>query len=215
MCVDGEDNCKDIDEEKSRTINGIEIYVDSIFNSLKRVQGLNGLKVKSGILNFKDTVLTTAKTASDRKIIQEIFTDATKAGTGKSKHLLRQELFEVLGGKKKALTAITDTQDKAFQAVRRGLSDLLDSKNASYKALNVEYAKVIQPLSDINRFMRLNKLAGASDDLLNMKAGLIARRLTSNAVSNPEIRFLLKISRRCDSSSKKDSNKCRKSTRFL
>jgi len=165
---------------------------DSIFNSLKRVQGLNGLKVKSGILNFKDTVLTTAKTASDRKIIQEIFTDATKAGTGKSKHLLRQELFEVLGGKKKALTAITDTQDKAFQAVRRGLSDLLDSKNASYKALNVEYAKVIQPLSDINRFMRLNKLAGASDDLLNMKAGLIARRLTSNAVSNPEIRFLLK-----------------------
>jgi len=33
MCVDGEDNCKDIDEEKSKTINGIEIRVDSIFNS--------------------------------------------------------------------------------------------------------------------------------------------------------------------------------------
>ena len=37
MCVDGEDNCKDIDEEKSRTINGIEIYVDSIFNSFAHV----------------------------------------------------------------------------------------------------------------------------------------------------------------------------------
>jgi hypothetical protein len=41
--------------------------------------------------------------------------------------------------------------------------------------------------------MKLNKLAGATEDILNMDAGLLARRLTSNAGSNPEIRNLLRL----------------------
>jgi hypothetical protein len=40
--------------------------------------------------------------------------------------------------------------------------------------------------------MKLNKLAGATEDILNMDAGLLARRLTSNAASNPQLRQILK-----------------------
>lgn len=169
-----------------------EVYPE-VFNALKKVPGLNGLKVtKNGLLDFTDTVLTTAETSSDRKAIQQIFTDAIKAGTGKQKHLLRQELFEVLGGKKGARIALTETQDKAYQAIRQGLSNVLDTKNSTYKLLNSQYSKVIRPLNEISRFMKLNKFVGAGDDILNMNAGLLARRLTSNAGSNPEIRNILR-----------------------
>lgn len=161
-----------------------------IFETLKKVRGLDGLKVKNGVLNFKDTVLTTAETASDRKAIQSIYSQAIKGGNGQAKHKLRQELFEILGGKKKSLTTLTDTQEKAYQAIRQGLSDVLDTKNSSYKALNTEYAKISEPLSDMRKYMK--NVAGADEDILNMSAGLLARRLTSMAKSNPEIRNVLR-----------------------
>lgn len=179
--------------EKLGTVSNKEL-TPMILESLKKVPGLRGLKMNSkGILDFSDTNIASSLSLSDQKVIQKIFTTAVKSGTGKQKHLLRQELFEILGGKKKSLTNMTATQDQAFQAVRRGLSDVLDTKNSLYKSLNAEYAKTLQPLNDIERFLKLNKLAGASDDILNMKAGLIARRLTSNAVSNPEIRNVLRM----------------------
>lgn len=167
--------------------------IPTILSSLQKVPGLNGLKLsEKGMLDFTDTVLASGETLTDRKSIQRIFNDAIKTGTGKQKHLLRQELFEVLGGKKKALVALTETQDKAYQAIRQGISNVLDTKNNSYKLLNSQYSKVVKPLNDISRFMKLNKLTGAGEDILNMDAGLLVRRLTSNASSNPEIRNLLR-----------------------
>ena len=160
-----------------------------VFNSLKKVPGLNGLTIaEDGTLDFANTVLTTDETVGDRKAIQSIFSDAIKEGTGKQKHLLRQELFESLGGKTKSLVTMTDTQSKAYQAIRQGLSDVLDSKNSAYKILNTQYAKIANPLNNMGKFMKANNLLGAGEDILNMKAGLLVRRLTSNAVSNPEIR---------------------------
>jgi hypothetical protein len=161
-----------------------------VFDSLKSVPGLSGLTVdKNGVLNFKNTVLTTAETASDRKAIQNIYTQATRWGNGEAKHKLRQELFEILGGKKKAGVQLTDTQDKAYQAIRKGLSDVLDAKNSEYKKLNMEFAKVAQPVSDIRKAMQT--VPGATDDVLDMGAGLIARRLTSTSLSQGKIRAIL------------------------
>ena len=165
--------------------------VPMVFRELKKVQWLNGLKLdKKMQLDFADTVLATKATWADRKAIQSIFNDAINAGSGKSKHLLRQELFEILGGKKKSLQTLTDTQEKAYDAIRKGLSDILEGKNPQYKALSSEYRKVIQPLSEIRKFMK--SLPDATEDILDMKGGLLARRLTSNAASNPTIRQLLR-----------------------
>lgn len=161
-----------------------------VFNALKKVQGLSGLKVsKKGVLDFADTVLATSLTKPDRKAIQSIFMQAVKGGTGRSKHLLRQELFEVLDGQKKSLANITGTQEKAYQAVRESLSNLLESKNARYKTLSNQYRKIIHPLSAMRKMM--GEIPGASEDILNMQAGLLARRLTSFAKSNPQVRAIL------------------------
>lgn len=162
----------------------------TVFNRLKAVPGLSGLTLGKTGLDFGDTVLQTSATKSDRAAIQNIFNDATRAGTGKQKHLLRQELFEVLDGKKKSLANLTGTQEKAYQAVRSGLADVLDGKSDTYKALNQQYAKIARPLGDLQKFMKTS--AGTDEDIVNMKAGLLARRLTSNAASGPELKGVLR-----------------------
>lgn len=162
-----------------------------VFSALKKVSGLAGLKTTpTGALDFSDTVLASALSKTDRTAIQRIFNEAVSSGTGKQKHLLRQELFENLGGKKKSLAGITDTQEKAYNAIRKGLSDVLEAKNSQYKALSNDYRKVKQPLQEMGKFMK--SVSGADEDLKNMSAGLLARRLTSNAASNPQIRSILR-----------------------
>ena len=164
--------------------------VQPVFLALQKVSGLSGIKLgKNGVLDFSDTVLTTAETAVDRKAIQSIFTQATMGGTGKSKHLLRQELFEILGGKKRASIQLTETQDKAYQAIRQGLSGVLETKNSTYKELSNQYRKIIKPLSDMRKTIKA--VPGVTEDILDMNAGLIARRLTSTSLSQGQIRTIL------------------------
>lgn len=164
--------------------------ITPVFAELKKVPGLSGLEISpEGIINFKNTVLTTAETAADRKAVQQIFTDAVKDGTGKQKHLLRQELFEVIGGKKKALVQLTGTQEKAYEAIRKGLSDVLEAKNSQYKALSNEYRKIIQPITEMRK--ALQAIPGTVEDVLDMNAGLLARRLTSTSLSQGKIRSIL------------------------
>lgn len=161
-----------------------------VIKNLQKVNGLEGVKVNpKGVLDFNNTVLATAGTAADRAAIQKIFMDAIKSGTGKAKHLLRQELREILGGKKAGGVQLTGTQEKAFEAIRKGLADTLDDLNPTYKALSMEYAKAMNPISKLQKLL---KTAGVDEDLLNMKAGLLARRLTSFSKSNPEIRQILR-----------------------
>lgn len=161
-----------------------------VFNSLKEVPGLSGLTVdKNGILNFKNTVLTTKETLAERKAIQSIYAQATKWGNGEAKHRLRQELFEILGGKKKSLTLMTDTQDRAYQAIRKGISDVLETKNTQYKALSNQYREIVAPLADMRKMMQA--IPDVSEDILEMNAGMLARRLTSTAMSRGRVSAIL------------------------
>lgn len=162
----------------------------SVYNRLKEVPGLQELQVNNkGILDFRNTVLATAETSSDRAAIQRIFTAALKKGSGEQKHLLRQELFEALGGKKRANLNLTATQEKAYEAIRRGLSDFLESKNPTYKKLSAEYRRVVTPIHEMRKIMRV--VGQEYTDVMEMSAGLLARRLTSLAQSNPQIRAIL------------------------
>lgn len=195
---------KDLDAERVRvggelgaiaddlgTVTGAEL-TPTILGKLNEVSGLKGLKLADdGTLDFTDTTLATTLSKADQNAIKEIFAEAITDGTGKSKHLLRQELFEILNGKKSSLENITGTQEKAFQAVRQGLSDVLDTKNASYKATNQEYAKIVTPLGDMRKMMK-NLDPDIDEDILDMSAGLLARRLTSNSITNPKIRLILR-----------------------
>lgn len=163
-----------------------------VYDALKTTRGLEGLKLADdGTLDFADTVLATAETASDRSAIQSIFNDAVKASTGKQKHLLRQELRESLGGKKRGGVQITGTQENAYESIRRGLSNVLDNANPKYREVNTKYAKVSKPIDELVNILKSDK-EGASD-VLNLSGGILARRLTSAGIGNANVRRVLQL----------------------
>ena len=161
---------------------------------LKKVPGLENISLtKTGQLNFKGTTLESnlGSAVADRKAIAEAFREATKWGDGERAHRFRQTLFENLGGKKKSLANITDTQEKAFDSIRSGLSDVIESKSVGYKAFSREYAKIVNPIREIKKLMKALD-PNFTDSDLSMSAGLIARRLTSASLSNPKVMATLR-----------------------
>lgn len=159
---------------------------------LKKVGGLENLTMKNGLLDFSKTRLNTTLSKGDRASIQEAFREATKWGDGEKAHQFRQTLFETLGGKKKGKVEVTDTQEQAFESIRGGLSDVIETKSPSYKNLSNEYRKIVEPIRELQK--KLKTLDPNVEDLSdsNLSAGILARRITSTASSNPEIRKLLK-----------------------
>lgn len=165
--------------------------IGAVANRMKKIRGLEGVALDAdGNLDFSNTSLASELSASDQSILQKAFSAATKSGNGKQKHLLRQELFEQLNGRKRSLTQLTETQEKGLEAIRQGLADVLEAKSPGYRSLNQQYAKIVQPVSELRKMMRVNNFTDS--DILDMKAGLLARRLTSFAKTNPEIRQLLR-----------------------
>lgn len=179
----------------------------AILGRLKKTPGLRGLKVEDVVdelgkkkldangdpirtLNFDETTLMSRANKAERDAIQTAFDEATRSGSGLSKHLYRQELFEILDGKKKSLSTLTDTQEKALDAIRGGLSDVLETKNASYKDLSNQYRKIVQPLSELRKLSK-NIDPNNTTDILDEAAGNLARRLTSNAASKVQIKKVL------------------------
>lgn len=179
----------------------------SVIARLTKISGLRGLKVTDKlnelgqkmkdangdpirVLNFDETTLMSRANKAERDAIQTAFDEATRSGTGVSKHLYRQELFEILDGKKKSLSNLTDTQEKALDAIRGGLSDVLETKNAGYKDLSNQYRKIVQPLSELRKLAK-NIDPNNSTDILDEAAGNLARRLTSNASSKVQIKKVL------------------------
>lgn len=164
---------------------------NGVIARLQKVPGLEGVTLNSkGVLEFKGTVFGSTLSRADKNAVQEAFREATKWGDGEKAHMFRQTLFENLGGKKKSLANITDTHERALEAIRSGLSDVIESKSPSYKNLSNEYRKIVAPLSDLRKLMK-NIDPNSSEDILNMSAGLLARRITSAAGSNPQIRQIL------------------------
>jgi hypothetical protein len=157
---------------------------------LQRVPGMEGITITpKGKLEFKGTVFETLA-AKEQKALQQAFDAANSGGTGYQKHLLRQRLFETTRAAKRSGTPPTDTFTSAIDAIRGGLLDIL-SQNNRYAALSQEFAKVMGPLADLEKLMKSNKMINASEDIIKLKAGLLARRLSSNAASNPEIRAII------------------------
>lgn len=179
--------------EESKKLNNIkrEDAVNAVVSRLKKVPGLQNIEVSDylkGNLKFDKTTLSSELNPAAQAEIQTLFKKAIKTTDGESKHLLRQEIFEMLGGKKSSQAPLTATQEKALEAIRNGLFDVLGSQSKVYKKLSTNYAKTINPIKNLRKILKADNV---SEDLLEMKAGALARRLTSNAPSRAEIQTAL------------------------
>ena len=159
---------------------------ESVLIRLRRVAGLRGIKLADdGTLDFADTTLSGALTKADRGIIKRAFDDLVDRNASQL-HLMRQELFENLGGKKRAMVQYTDTQEQGLEAIRAGIADSLGGVSKQYKKLNLEYRTAVAPLQRMRKFYK-NLSEGVTEDILEQRSAILARRLTSNAASAQEL----------------------------
>jgi len=162
----------------------------NVLRSLQETPGLEGVAFINGKLDFTNTNIGSNISKNVQKDLQEYFNEAIGNTSGKRINLFREELREVLGSKKGSRAPLTETEDKAIEAMRRGMANTLSPE---YRAINLRYAKAANAISDFDKKFRLLDKEGIFDeDLLNMKAGNFARRMQSAASSGIDMKQLLR-----------------------
>jgi hypothetical protein len=158
---------------------------------LKRMNGvseLEGLTMDSkGNLDFSETSLRGKRSEAMRKQIQNDFDEIVDATPGQL-HKKRQELFDEVS---KVDYKARGATEKGMNAMRQGLADVLEQVSPKYKELNQKVATLIEPADELASLLKLSDETKVPTDFLENEAGLLARRLTSNAPSNPRIGALL------------------------
>lgn len=147
---------------------------------MKEINGLKGLVLKETpegtVLDFSGT--TISKATGSQNTILKYFEDLDDL-TADRIHLRRQEIFEELGGKSSAGIVLNETEDKALSAIRKAMMDELSNISPEYRALNTEYAIIEDSLKDFRKMFK--SVTGSSDDVMELRAAELSRRLTGNA----------------------------------
>jgi len=179
---------KKVGAELGESVKGLKGEVvavkQKILKRLQEIPGMRDVKVNNkGQLDFSKTTISLDKAAQNE--ISRVWT-ALKGRDAFRLHQLRQELFEMLGGKQKAQILLTETQEKGLESFRQGIADALEEVSPKYRNLNRQYAQVAEPMKRLRKFFR--GLEGASEDILDEQSGNLLRRLTSNAPSAAQLR---------------------------
>ncbi len=161
---------------------------EAVIKRMNDISELEGLAVDNkGNLDFSNTSLRGERSSSMRKQIQNDFNEIVDA-TPMQLHKKRQELRDVIA---KVDFKERGAYEKALEAIRQGSSDVLETVSPKYKELSKKYATLAEPSEELARYLKLADETNVPKDLLDQEAGIIARRLTSNAPSNPRIGALI------------------------
>lgn len=189
---------KTLDEQ----VKNYATQLDSVAKDLKGVsvgdvaqidksvmEGLNKLQIgitKDG-LNFVGSSLEGV--GNSGKIIDNVFKRLQGARDAFDLHNLKKYIdANVSYGKR--VEGLDAGAERLLKTWRKSIDDTLDTQFEAYNKVNTELAKRISPLEDLKGILK--NADGLDTDLLSEKAGIIARRITSAAASNPEIKQVLR-----------------------
>jgi len=160
----------------------------SMVKRMNEISELEGLSVSpDGNLDFSETSLRGERFKSVRQAIQNDFDEVTGMNPLQI-HRKRQELFDVVN---KVPYNERGLSEKGMNAMRQGLADVLEMVSPKYKELNRKVATIIEPLDELSSYLKLSDEANVPTNLLENEAAILARRLNSNAISNPRVAALI------------------------
>lgn len=187
---------KDLDatvqELSGQNVNmATENTVNKVISRMAEKDGLQGIRLEpDGTLDFSRTTLSSDASATARKNVQQVFDDMVKRATDPEKlHLLRKELFEDLGGKKKGSVQLNKTEEEAVNGIRQGMADAISEVSPAYKDKNVAVAKLLDLEKRVTKFFGEPK--GGLTDIFDAKSGSLLRRVTSEAPTGQDIASIL------------------------
>lgn len=183
-------------------VKGLATQLDSVAQDLKGVsvsdaskiqdsvmEGLNKLQIsiKNGGLDFTGSSLEGI--GGSGKIIDNVFKRLQTAEDAFDLHNLKKYIdANVSFGKR--VEGLDAGAERLLKTWRKAIDDTLDTQFVDYNKINTELAKRISPLEDLKSLLK--NADGLDTDLLSEKAGILARRITSAAASNPEIKQVLR-----------------------
>jgi len=168
---------------KGKVVKGKQAVVNTVDETLAKLgisqtdegldfigSNLEGLGKNGDIINNVYKRLIGAKDASDFHRLKKFIDNSVDYGKTKE--------------------GFTADAQNLIKGWRRSIDGVLDTEFPAYNKVNTELAKRLKP---INNFQKAMKTAtGLDEDLMNMSAGQLMRRIASNVRSNPEIRQVLR-----------------------
>lgn len=131
----------------------------------------------TGKLDFSNSIIKNSK--SEQSIIEDVWNELNKDLTAGDAHLLRQRWFNDLDLAKQQ-GQITGTVPQVVNKVRSGLMKSISDVSKEYSDLSKQEAIILKSLRDFTNLVG-KKWTGKADDILQLRVGEIANRLTGKA----------------------------------
>ncbi len=168
---------------KGVTVGDVSKIDDTVVSGLNKLQiGVN----KEG-LDFVGSSLEGV--GNSGTIVNNVFKRLQTARDAFDLHNLKKYIdANVSYGKR--VEGLDSGAESLLKTWRKAIDDTLDTQFEAYNKVNTELAKRISPIEELKGLLK--NADGLDTDLLNEKAGILARRITSAAPSNPEIKQVLR-----------------------
>jgi len=164
-------------------VRGSGAIISTVDDSLAK---LKISKTENG-LNFTGSNIEGLGT--NETIVNNVYRRLNEATDANDLHRLKKYIDDnVTYGK--TTGGFTGTAEDLVKGWRKAIDDTLDVEFPAYNKVNTELAQRIKPINDFKRFMK--SATGLDEDLMNMSAGQLMRRIASNLRSNPELRQVLR-----------------------
>lgn len=175
-------------DEVANTLKGKAVKArNTVINTVDNTLDTLGVKRGKEGLDFKGSNLEGL--GANENIISNVYKRLTEAKDAFDFHRLKKYIDNNVDFGKTG-QGFTGESERLLKEWRKYIDTALDTEFSDYNKVNTRLSERIGPLRELKN--ALKSVDGADVDLLEMGAGLLARRLTSMASSNPKIRQILR-----------------------
>jgi len=166
-----------------KEVKGRDLIIVSVDETLAK---LRISKIDDGI-DFKGSNLEGL--GANEKIISNIYKRLQESVDANDLHRLKKYIDNNVDFGKTS-GGFTGEAESLIKGWRKIIDDTLDTEFPNYNKVNKELALRLKPINDFKRIM--GQITGLDEDLMNMSAGMLMRRIASNVRSNPQLRQVLR-----------------------
>lgn len=172
---------------KGKTLQSSRELLTEADNSLAK---LGITKVDDGSLSFAGSNIEGLGNANEN-VIKQVYKRLQEATDASDYHRLKKYIDNNVDFGK-STEGFVGEAESLLKTWRKQIDTALDTEFADYKLVNDELSKRLTPVKEMKNLLKATGDLSENQDLVELGAGLIARRLTSNSVSNPKIRLILR-----------------------
>lgn len=168
---------------KGKQVNGLDEVLVNVDNSLADI----GVTFDEKGINFIGSNLEGL--GSNEKIISNVYSRLINATDASDLHRLKKYIDNNVDFGKSS-EGFTEQSKQLLKSWRSQIDTALDTSFPAYNTVNTELSIRINPINELKKLLK--GATGFDEDLFELSAGQLMRRISSNVASNPSIRQTLR-----------------------